>query len=318
MSKYEAIDLSKVKTYSIKKRKNKVNKNDFAGVYKKGSSFKSFMKTLPDILAGKNFKEIVSAIINAKKKNKPVLVSMGAHVIKCGLSPIIIDLIKNKIISGIALNGAGSVHDVELAFCGITSEDVFEGMKTGKFGMAKETGCFLNESAQEAAIKNMGLGERIGQKLLKENAPYNNISVLANAYKNNVPVTVHLAIGTDINHMHPSCFGEYLGKSTFYDFKIFVNLVKNLGGGGVLINFGSAVVLPVIIEKAVTIVRNLGYNVSDFTGVNFDFIKHYRSDMNLVQRVKYLGGKGYFIAGHHELMIPLLFAAVKESMGNNQ
>lgn len=314
MSKYEAIDLSKVKTYSIKKRKNKVNKNDFAGVYKKGSSFKNFIKTLPDILAGKNFKEIVSAIINAKKKNKPVLVSMGAHVIKCGLSPIIIDLIKNKIISGIALNGAGSVHDVELAFCGITSEDVFEGMKTGKFGMAKETGCFLNKSAEEAALKNMGLGERIGQKLLEENAPYNNISVLANAYKNNVPVTVHLAIGTDINHMHPSCFGEYLGKSTFYDFKIFVNLVKDLGGGGVLINFGSAVVLPVIIEKAVTIVRNLGYNVSDFTGVNFDFIKHYRSDMNLVQRVKYLGGKGYFIAGHHELMIPLLFAAVKESM----
>lgn len=316
MSKYKAIDLSKVKTYSIEKRKNKVNKSDFAGVYKKGSSFKSFIKTLPDILAGKSFKEIVAAIVSAKKKKKPVLISMGAHVIKCGLSPIIIDLIKNKIVSGIALNGAGSVHDAELALFGITSEEVFEGMKTGTFGMVKETGVFLNESAKEASLRNMGLGERMGEKLLEEKAPYNDISILANAYKANIPVTVHLTIGGDINHMHPNCQGEHIGKATFYDFRIFANLVKDLGGGGVLINFGSAVVLPVIIEKSMTIARNLGYDVSDFTGVNFDFIRHYRADMNLVQRVRYLGGKGYFIAGHHELMIPLLFAAVKESMGN--
>lgn len=314
MSKYEPIDLSKVKTYSIKGRKSKVNKKDFAQPYKKGSSFKNFINTLPDILAGKAFDEIICGIAEASRKKKPVILSFGAHVIKCGLSPVIIDLIKSKVISAIALNGAGSVHDVETALYGFTSEDVFEGMKSGNFGMAKETGEFLNHSATEAYNKKIGLGERIGQKLLEVKAPFNNVSILANAYKNDIPVTVHLAIGADINHMQPSCDGAAEGAATFYDFKVFINQIKNIGNGGVILNFGSAVQLPTVIEKAITVARNLGYNISDFMGVNFDFIRHYRADMNLVQRVKYLGGKGYFIAGHHELMIPLLFAAVKERL----
>ncbi|MFH1454684.1 MAG: hypothetical protein ABIH00_12000 [Armatimonadota bacterium] len=314
MSRYKPVDLTKIKTYSVKNRKSKVNKSDFAKPHKKGASFKKFMDSLPDILTGKSFKEIVTAIVNAKKKGKPVIVTMGAHVIKCGLSPVIIDAVKNKIVTGIALNGAGSIHDSELALFGFTSEDVFKGMEDGSFGMAKETNIFLNECASRAAMDDTGLGEEVGKKLMEVKAPYNNISILASCFKEDIPATVHVSIGGDINHMHPSCSGEALGKATFHDFKVFASMVKDLGGGGVILNFGSAVVLPVVIEKAITIARNLGHKVSDFTGAHFDFIRHYRSDMNLVQRVKYLGGRGYFVAGHHELMIPLLFAAVKEKI----
>lgn len=314
MSKYNPVDLSEVKTYSIKNRISKVKSGDFAKVHEKGSKFSEFISTIPNILAGKDFKEIVLAIANAKKKKKPVIAAMGAHVIKCGLSPVIIDAVERKIITSVALNGAGSIHDVELAMFGFTSEDVFSGMKSGKFGMVKETNRFLNKCAKDASFYDTGLGETIGKELIAVKARHKDTSILASAYRNNIPATVHVAIGTDINHMHPDCSGEDIGKSTFYDFRLFASVVKDLGGGGVLINFGSAVILPVVAEKAITIARNLGHNVSNFVGVNFDFTKHYRADMNLVQRVNYLGGKGYFIAGHHEIMIPLLFAAVKEKL----
>lgn len=314
MHKYKPVDLSKIKTYSVKNRKSKVNKKDFAGVYKKRSSFKSFIDGLPGILAGESFKEIVTAVADAVKNKKPVIVSMGAHVIKCGLSPVIIDAVKNKIITAVATNGAGSIHDAELALFGFTSEDVSSGMKQGTFGMARESCEFINNCSRLSARENKGLGETIGHQLIKAKAPNADCSILAAAYKNNIPATVHLTIGGDINHMHPGCDGASLGASSFYDFRLFVSVIKDLGAGAVLLNFGSAVVLPVIIEKAITVARNLGYAVGGFTGANFDFIRHYRPMMNLVERVNFLGGRGFSITGHHEIMLPLLFAAVKEKL----
>lgn len=312
-AKYPPIDFSKINTYSLKSRKSKVKKNEFAKPYKKGAGLKYLLNSLPNILSAKNFKEVVDAVVLAKKKGKSITLAMGAHPIKVGLNPIIIDLMKRGIITHIAMNGACIVHDFELAYVGHTSEDVDHELVTGSFGMAEETGRLLNEAIRNGAKKGLGIGRAVGDLLMKKDFRYNNNSILAAGVRFSVPVTVHVAIGTDIIHMHPSADGAAIGEGTMRDFKGFVSMVAGLERG-VYINLGSAVLLPEIFLKAVSVVRNLGYRLKDFTTVNMDFIQHYRPNTNVVKRPTIGGGRGYALTGHHEIMLPLLAAAVIEGL----
>ena len=317
MNPQPQLDLSDVRLYSIRERQNKVETDFFGSVLPRGASFAQFFDSLPDILAGKELRAVVEAIVRAKQNRRKVLVTMGAHVIKVGLSPLLIDWMQRGILDGLALNGAGAVHDSEVARFGVTSEDVGAGIASGTFGMARETGEFINGSAVLAHENGWGFGETLGRNLIEENAPFLPKSLLANGQKLGIPVTIHVAIGSDITHPHPSMDGAATGAATFNDFKIWANCVKDLSEG-VLLNFGSSVLLPTIIEKSLAVTRNLGHDVRDFTGVNFDFIQHYRSNWNPVRRANELSngsGRGIAITGHHELTLPLLFAAVNEKLG---
>lgn len=318
--KYPQLDLSQVRTYSVRERQNKVGTTEFATPLAKGASFSEYFDSLPDILAGRELRAVVDAIVTARKNDRPVIITMGAHVIKVGLSPLLIDWMKRGVLAAIATNGAGAVHDSEVARFGVTSEDVGEGIKSGMFGMAEETGTFINGAAQRAQKENAGFGETLGVALREEaatgEAPNTHLSLLAMGLEYSVPVTIHVAIGSDIPHPQPSMDGAATGAATFNDFKIFANVMKDLSGG-VLLNIGSSVLLPTIIEKSLAVCRNLGHDVSDFTGVNFDFIQHYRSTWNPVRRANELtngNGRGIAITGHHELTIPLLIAAVNERL----
>lgn len=309
---FKPLDFSNVNTYSIKTRKSKVTYKDFAGLYKKGGSFASFIDGIPGILAGKQIDEIVKALVYAYNEKRCIVFSMGAHVIKVGLSPIIIDLMKRGLINAIALNGAGSIHDAEIAMAGETSEDVAGGLKDGSFGMADETGKLLNDAANIAAKTDRGFGEVIGDKL--SGLPYEELSIIAQARKLGIPVTIHISIGSDIIHMHPEARGDFLGNASFNDFKLFCGIISRVTEGSVIVNIGSAVVLPTVIEKAIAVARNQGFPVTGFVGVNMDFNRHYRSNLNPVQRAKDLGGKGYYLIGHHELLVPLLAACIIEKV----
>lgn len=318
--KYPQLDLSQVRTYSVRERQNKVGTGEFARSLPKGASFSDYFDSLPDILAGKELRAVVDAIVTARKNDRPVIITMGAHVIKVGLSPLLIDWMKRGVLAAIATNGAGAVHDTEVARFGVTSEDVGEGIKSGMFGMAEETGTFINGAAKRAQTENAGFGETLGAMLREEavtgDAPNTHLSLLAAGLEYSVPITIHVAIGSDIPHPQPSMDGAATGAATFNDFKIFANVMKDLSGG-VLLNIGSSVLLPTIIEKSLAVCRNLGHDVSDFTGVNFDFIQHYRSTWNPVRRANELttgNGRGIAITGHHELTIPLLIAAVNERL----
>ncbi len=306
--KFEPLGYSKLNTYSIKKRKSKVNLNEF---YK--TKEKNFINSLPEILAGKDLKEIINFSVNSVKNRKKIITSIGAHVIKVGLNPLFIELFNKKIISHLAVNGACIIHDFELAIAGATSEDVEKTIIDGKFGMSEETGKYLNQAIIEGYKKKLGLGEAVAEFIEKNNFSYKNYSIIYNAYKNNIPVTVHVAIGTDIIHMHPDCSGEALGFCSLLDFKIFCNSIKDLTGG-VYFNIGSAVIMPEVFLKAITLVRNLGYVVKDFITVNMDFISHYRPLQNVVKRPVKNYGKGYNLIGHHEIMVPLLFRAILENI----
>ncbi len=308
------IDLSKIKTYSISTRKSKVNKREFASPKGRGSSFAKFYDSLPDILAARDFKEVVSSVLRARRKAKPVIFMAGAHLIKCGLNPLIIELIKKKVITSVALNGAGIIHDFELAFIGETSEDVAKGIENGSFGMVKETALFINNAIKTGADKGYGIGYALGEAIAKEKLPYKSFSLLYNCFKHKIPLSVHVAMGTDIIHQHPSCSGEAVGKGSLKDFHRFIEEVSKLGNGGVVINVGSAVILPEVFLKALTVARNLGFKVKNFTTCNFDQIYHYRPAQNVVRRPVASGGKGYYIIGHHELMIPLLYQAIIEKI----
>lgn len=308
------LELKCVQTISIAERSSKVSVEQFAQRLNHGATFEQFVQALPRILAGDAFKNIVDSICQARCNNRPVILMYGAHVIKCGLSPILIQLIEEGIVTAFATNGAGAYHDVEIALYGRTSEDVTEGVRSGMFGMAREPAAFVNAAARDAAKAEVGLGEAIGQKLLNANAPHANVSVLAQAKRMNIPITVHIAIGTDVNHLHPDFDAAAWGQASYTDFRIFCNVVKDLTGG-VILNLGSAVLLPLIFEKAISVVRNLGYNVHGFTGVTFDFIRHYRATRNPVDRAEELGGCGYYIIGHHELLIPLLAQALLDACG---
>lgn len=311
--KYAPIDLKRVRTYPIKKRKNKVKIVNFAKPAKEKATFANFIDSLPFILAGKNFRQITQAIVNAYSKKRSVILAMGAHVIKCGLTPILIDLMKRGVVTAVALNGAGAIHDFEIALIGETSEDVARGLDTGMFGLAEETGKLMNQAINESKEPELGMGYLLGKKLTEMKAPYNKYSILAAGIKLDIPVTVHVAIGTDVIHMHPEANGAIIGEKTFNDFRIFASAIADLEGG-VYLNIGSAVILPEVFLKALTIARNLGHKVENFTAVNLDMYEHYRPLENVVRRPTSKGGKGYTLLGQHEILIPLLSQAVIEIM----
>jgi hypothetical protein len=306
--------LRRLKTYPLKERKSKVSLEDFAQPWTPGNPFGSFLETLPNILSAKDFRAVVLKILAARKAGKTLHWSMGAHVIKVGLNPILIGLMKQGFISALSLNGAGIIHDTELAMIGRTSEDVDKELGAGSFGMSRETAYFLNRSIRRGADKGLGLGEAIGDALLGSKFPFLSCSLLAMARQMDIPVTVHVAIGTDIIHLHPSMDARATGQTTHQDFQIFCSVVRSLENG-VFLNIGSAVILPEIFLKAVTLVRNLGYPLANFTTVNMDFIRQYRPYTNVVHRPTLEGGQGYSLVGPHELMVPLLAAAVLEGWG---
>ena len=308
------VDMSSVKTYPLQNRVNKVSVHDFATLPESEIDLSAFLTSLPNILKGQDFLALVDAIVVAHQNKKPVIVMMGGHVIKCGLSPLLIDLAKRGVITGFAFNGASSIHDFEIALIGETSEDVAAYLQNGQFGMWEETGQLMNAAIQHAANTDIGMGEALGRKLIEMDAPYNAYSLLAAGIQHNVPITVHVAIGTDIIHQHPSANGAAIGEASFTDFRLLTAFVAALEGGGVVLNLGSAVILPEVFLKALTIARNLGHTVSHFTAADFDMNQQYRPVENVVKRPTEMGGKGYTFTGHHELMIPLLVQAIKSRL----
>lgn len=310
----EIVDLSRVKRVPIESRSNKVESGAFGRPCEPGGSVAQFLDSLPRILAGNVLRDIIDSIVIAKQNGQPVIVTMGAHVVKVGLGPILIDLMRRGVITALATNGAGSVHDVEVALFGVTSEDVASGIATGEFGMVQESNDFINAATQEAAERQIGLGEALGQALLDAAAPHAGGSLLAQSVALEVPMTVHLAFGSDINHMHPTFDPAAAGVATHYDFRRFAGAVTQLERGGVLMNIGSAVLLPTVIEKSIAVARNLGHEVANFTGINLDFMHQYRSTWNPVRRADELGGKGLSLIGHHEISVPLIAAGVIERL----
>ncbi|NNG06388.1 MAG: hypothetical protein HKM90_01535 [Desulfobacteraceae bacterium] len=313
MSKFKPIPLDGVKSYPLKERPSKVGVDDFGDPWKSGGNLRHWIQSLPKILAGNDFRKVVNNTVHAAQSGKMIILAMGAHPIKVGLNPVILNLMERGIIGGLAMNGAGIVHDAELAMVGHTSEDVAAQIGDGRFGMAEETGKFLNEAIIEGANRGDGLGKAIGDMLVKEGFPFNQHSLIAKAFEMGIPLTVHVAIGTDIIHFHPSVDGSAIGKTSHLDFRIFASLVSELEGG-VFINLGSAVIMPEVFLKALSLVRNLGHKVEKFTTVNMDFMQHYRPITNVVQRPTLEGGEGYALVGHHEIMFPLLASAVIEGL----
>jgi hypothetical protein len=275
-------------------------------------SFLSFYNSLPNILKAKELGSVVDAVVRAYRRKKAVIFMAGAHVIKCGLNPIVIELIKKKVISCICLNGAGIIHDFEVAFQGKTSEDVSENLKYGKFGMGKETAEFINDAVKEAVPEGLGLGNAVASKIITSNLRYKNLSLFYHAHKHKIPVCVYIAIGTDTIHQHPSFDAALTAEGSLRDFHLLVENVSQLNNGGVVLNFGSAVILPEVFLKALNLARNLGNQVKNFTTANFDMLYHYRPEQNVVLRPVVSGGKGYYIIGHHEIMLPLLAQAIVE------
>ena len=308
------INLKKVKRYSIKTRFSKVSKGDFALAPAKLRSFRSFLSSLPNILKAKELRAVSSDIASARKKKKAVIFMAGAHVIKCGLNPVLIELMRKKVISCICLNGAGIIHDFEIAFQAKTSEDVAINLKNGSFGMGIETADFINQAVKDGVSGGLGLGSAVAKKISDEKLKHKNLSLLYNAYKYNVPVCVFVGIGTDIIHQHPSFDAGLTAQGSLRDFHTLVDNIRLLNQGGVVLNFGSAVLLPEVFLKALNLARNLGNKVKDFTTANFDMIYQYRPAQNVVSRPTNSGGRGYYIIGHHEIMLPLLAQAIIEKI----
>jgi hypothetical protein len=305
------LDLERVNTYPLASRPSKVATADFARPVSPGATLGEFLHTLPNILAVRSLREIAAQVRRARALGKPVVWGIGGHVVKTGLAPVIIDLMSRGYVSAIAANGSVLVHDAEIALVGSTSEDVDATLGEGAFGAAEETGKLLNGAARSGARDQLGLGEAMGRELSRMNLPHAELSLLCAAYGARVPFTAHVAIGADIAHFHPTADGASLGQTSHVDFRLFSELVRRMDGGGVYLNIGSAVVLPEIFLKAVTLVRNLGHPLADFTTANFDFIQSYRPLTNVVRRPTLDGaGRGYSITGHHELSIPLLAAEI--------
>jgi hypothetical protein len=322
----QPLTLGNIATYPLASRKSKVSIADFATPVTPNVSFADFLHSLPRILAAGDLRGIIDAIRQAKRQHRSILWGIGGHVIKTGLGPLLAELMRGGFVTSIAMNGAALIHDFEIALAGQTSEDVEAGLGEGKFGMSMETGLFLNQIASSASYSGIGYGEAAGKfltgrRLLPQNAQ---ASVLCNAYKLRVPVTVHLAIGTDIPHMHPAADGATLGAASHHDFRLFCGLVKQMQPGGVYLNWGSAVVLPEIFLKAVSVARNLGVPLRPITTANFDFIQHYRPLQNVVKRPTAASdkgrsdSKGYAITGHHEILFPLVAAALASGWPQSQ
>jgi len=311
---HKPISLAGVRTVSLAERPSKITLELVGRPWERGQSFSEFLRRLPRILAGTDFMEVAEAIAEASRKKRMVLLGMGAHPIKVGLGSIIIDLMERGVLSGVAMTGAGIIHDAELALAGRTSEDVAAALADGSFGMSRETADFLNGAISRHRETKQGIGSLVGQALLEGGAPHLSRSILAAGARLGNPVTVHVALGADIIHLHPSVDPGATGEASHLDFRIFARLVASLEEG-VYLNLGSAVFLPEVFLKALTLVRNLGYRVERFTTVNMDFQRHYRPRVNVVERPVLKGGKGYELIGHHEIMVPLLAAAVIELLG---
>ena len=310
----DPVDLARVRTVPLTERPNKVSLDRFAKPPAPGQSARDFLAGLPKLLAGDDFRAVADAIITAHKNQRPVIVGFGAHVIKCGLSPVLIDLVRRGVVTALATNGSGAIHDFELALIGETSEDVAAGLKDGTFGMVRETGELMHAAINTSAARpDAGLGALFGEYLQELDAPNNEISLAVACRRYNIPFTVHVAVGTDIIHMHPGADGANIGRASFNDFKLFCGAVRELSGG-VYLNVGSAVIMPEVFLKAFTVAQNLGANLSGYTTVNVDMIAHYRSGENVVRRPAGVAGKGYTLIGRHEFLLPLLAQAVVEGL----
>lgn len=316
MTRYKEQPLSfeALKTVPIEARGGKVRVADFAATYKKGSGLAAWMESLPKILAGESFRSVVEALRRARDQKRAILWGMGGHVIKCGLADVLLDLMRRGWVTAFVMNGAASIHDFEIAIAGQTSEDVEAVLPDGRFGAAEETGREMNLAIAEGAREGLGMGEALGKRLEMLAKPqFARHSIVTSAYQASVPVTVHVAVGTDTPHTHPAADASAIGAATHRDFRLLCSLVRGLDQGGVYLNVGSAVVLPEVFLKAVSVVRNLGNPLAAFTTVNFDFLQHYRPKLNVVERPHARsGGRGFAITGHHELMIPLLAAVLIE------
>jgi hypothetical protein len=317
LSKYpdSPLDFSALSTIPLADRGGKVRLEHMARPHRAGAPLSQWLEGLPHLLAADSLRAVVAAIVEARRGGKAILWGLGGHVVKCGLAPVLIDLMDRGFITGVAMNGATSIHDFEIALAGATSEDVEAVLPDGRFGSAEETGRLMNEAAAAAQAAGIGLGEALGAALDRlappQHAPY---SLLLQAWRRAVPVTVHVAVGTDTPHTHPAASGAAIGAASHHDFRLFCSLVRRLDGGGVYLNVGSAVLLPEVFLKAVSVVRNLGYPLAGFTTANFDFIQHYRPRLNVVERPHArAGGAGYAITGHHEILVPLLAALLVEA-----
>jgi len=308
------INVHRVKTYSVSKRYSKVRSSDFAGVPRAKGSFADFYDSLPRILKARELRSLAGDIVNARKKGKAVIFMMGAHVIKCGLNPVLIELIRKKVITCLCVNGAGLIHDFEIAYQGKTSEDVSENLKDGSFGMCKETADFVNTAAKEGVQEGLGLGYAVAGRISASRLRHRALSVLACAYEHRVPVCAFITVGADIVHQHPSFNAGFTAEGSVKDFYTLAGEIRGLNNGGVACSFGSAVVMPEVFVKALNLCRNLGNRARNFTTANFDMIYQYRPAQNIVARPVETGGKGYYIVGHHEIMLPLLAHAVLEGM----
>ena len=306
---YEEFDLSGVRTYPLASRRSKAQAADFARPYVPGSGIRAWVDSLPAMLAGADFRAVAAAVARAREGGRGVLWGLGAHVIKTGLGPVLIDLMERGFVSGLAVNGAAVIHDFELALSGGTSEEVEESLGPGRFGMAEETGRQLNAAINEGVNRGLGIGQAVGEWLTASPPPHAPLSIVAAAARLAIPVTVHIGIGTDIIHMHPDASGAALGAGSLRDFRYLVSSVARLEQG-VFLNCGSAVILPEVFLKAVALARNAGASLDGLTTVNMDFIRHYRPETNVVSRPVAGVGRGYSLVGHHELMIPLLAAAL--------
>lgn len=316
MAKFRQIDLSGITTISIHSRESKVKPKDFATVFDPATAtFGEFVESLPKILMAEELRDLAGAIVKARKKKRPVILMMGAHVVKVGLSPLLTDMVRSGIVTHIAMNSAAAIHDVESAMWGHTSEDVAVNLMDGSFGMSRETGEFINKGLIKGMLESdAGYGETLARKLIAARARNRSTSILVQCYENGVPVTVHAAIGTDIIHQQPTMDGAATGELSYRDFKVLANSLTKLAGG-VVLNIGSAVIMPEVFLKALTVARNLGFKASGFSTANFDMIRQYRPQMNVVERPTKGHGRGYSFTGHHELMIPLLAAVIKLRMG---
>ncbi len=311
---FPEIDLKKIKTVSIKARPSKVEVKSLGKVLSAQRNISSFLNSLPKILKASDFNLLIEKVIQARRKGKPLVWMLGAHVIKCGLSPILIDLMNRKFITSLVFNGASAIHDLELGLWGKTSEDVAESLESGKFGMVRETAQQFNAASISAAKENLGLGQSVGKIISKDKSPYKKFSLLATAYRLKIPATVHIAIGTDIVHQHPNFNPAFSGEASYKDFKILCEQVSKIRNGGVVLNIGSAVILPEVFLKALSVARNIYGKIGNFTTANFDMIPQYRPLTNVVTRPVMKSGLGLNFVGHHEIMIPLLAAGLKSKL----
>jgi hypothetical protein len=309
--RFPPLDFSKVRTFPVADRFNKVAVDSFARPHVAGSSMADFLKSLPAFLAVEDLRAVASAMASAIRNGRPVVLMMGAHPIKVGLNPVLIDAMRRGMISALAFNGAAAVHDFELCYQGETSEDVQRGLNDGSFGMAEETGRLMNEALIAGAERGLGAGVALGQAT--DSFPNRSLSLLSTGLELGLPVTVHIGIGTDIIHQHPSCDGAALGATSHADFQRFASVCAQLEGG-VVLNVGSAVIMPEVFLKALTVARNLGHAVEKFTTATLDMTRHYRPSENVQRRPTALGGAGYYLIGHHEINVPLLFAAATEAL----